>query len=307
MSKNDSSGQPEKGIEPVNQAVHQLAMSVHDDIVQDLDRSSNEMPIGFEDRLAQHRKNYPHLLFGELAMYLADIQLPIDASAPDRARGIIQALRRISETPSLFEAITNAPYTQELATGIIPELPTNVERNEREIIEVVDLQRKVAEAGYLDYTMIPDNRVTQLQYETTPTFKTRRRSRSKTTEPAIITLKLVQARTNGWNVKRYNEWSLHEGYSDYIGERRVHLVGAFNLIAVNSSLEVPPNLMNLIGNTVKFGQVSTGTQLKLEHTFSRRTQEVPGHEPDINYQTLTLQAVLKQAYLGDLTSYPLFP
>jgi hypothetical protein len=300
MSTGRPEDSPKQPDDAVSSAVHMLAMELHDGIVRDLHRSSDSTDPGFEERLAAHQRSYPHLLFGELAMYLADVQLPPDASAPDRARGIVEALRRISTTPSLFETITNAPYIQEFASGISPR---SLERDENDDVEAVSLQQKIASAGYLERSMIPNGKVVQLQYRASPTIRTGRFSRNRLPEHAVITLKVVPE-VISWQIKRYNSWNEESGYRKYRDSRTV-TVPVFNLIAVNSSVETPPRLAELIGERIGVGQVSTGTQLRITHDFRRHTKEVPGHEMGMSFETSSLPAILAQAYLGDSSDYPL--
>lgn len=301
--------QPPEGVgDPVSSATHLLAAAVHDDIVAELMGVGDAAP-GSVERLESFRKLYPNVLFGELAMHLAGVTLPKDASAPDRARGIVEALRRIATTPVLFEAVTNAPFTQELATGIAPKVREAVERNPQDLELVNALRRKIVERGYLSHDMLPPKRLLQLEYGTSPALQPRRRfGRSSVPEDATVTLKLMpyEDKARYWKVKQYRYWNKFSGYRDYTGTNKVYLNEAFNIVSVESSAPLPRSATGLEGEVATIGHVSMGTPFKIEYGHHRVTEEVPGYEPDILNETLTLPMTLRQAYLGGNRDFPLF-
>lgn len=305
MSKPHNS---EPGSDVVSNAVHQLAMSFHEEFVRDLDPATRNGGPTLEERLELHQRTYPTLLFGELAMHLAQVELPENATAPDRARGIMEALRQIATTPRLFEAVTNAPFSTEFAAAIIPQAvqKEKTTHDKKFDAEATTLQQKVTAAGYLEWSMCIANKIVQLEYVGSDAIKTGRFSKNKLPPDVPVSLKVLPVRGHGWNIKQYNHWNSNAGYYDYMDTRRFNADGTFALVAVDSEAKVPPDLSKLVGKVIRLGQISTGSQLKLEHTLRHDTKEVPGHETDITSSTLSLGAQLRQAYYGDSKDYPLF-
>jgi len=290
-------GEPGHPHESISNAVHQLAAEIHGDIVAGL------MSEGDAAEGRQYDEHYPRLLFAELAMNLAGVKLPDNPTAPDRARGIIEALRRITTDPQLFESITNVPYSDELAkpTAVPSAKPGKLTKRERQEARLVrDVQERITEAGYLDRSMVPEGRTVQLQY----TVQGQKR-RLRADIPAYpLTLKLAPA-TITWNIRKYRSWTSEEGYQGYLGNRKLERT-AFTLVAATSPEEVPPRLRELVGKWVSIGQVAIDSDLRLNHKFRAHTSEVPGYEKAVTFKTYTADAKLQQAYLGDTTEYPLF-
>lgn len=296
---------PERG--QVSDAALEIAATIHRDLL-------NELPgapaTGFEDMMAAQRERYPGLLFGDLAMHLAEVELPANPTQADRSKGVVEALRRISSTPSLFEAVTGAPFSQELASDIARELqhkPTSIQ-GKKEAKAADTLRSTIQEKGYLESSMIPNGRPVQLRYEGLRPAKQRLFRSDVPPMSLSAVLKLVPHKGSGWTVKTYGRWASDEGFTKPQGERRVNLNDVFTLLAAETTDagEELSQLDRMVNSTIRLGKISSGTALKIEYGFTRKTQEVPGYEPSIESNSVTFPLKLVQAYLGTTQNFPLF-
>lgn len=301
-----SAGQfPPTDSSPVEAATYQLALDIQRELEGNLGVSLDGDNDTFDARFEQRREAYPYLLFGELAMHLAEVRLPKGATVPDRARGIIEALQRIATTPSLLEAITNNAYTSELATTIGSN--GEITLPERQVNESsVALQQEVAKKGYFDRAMAQDKQVILLEYTTSETIKTKRFRGQEIPAQTPILLKVIPSFLS-WTIKRYECRNSEGEYKDYIDERKASYKDTFKLVAIESEAQVPKFLIKLIGQDIGIGQVSRGSQLKVTYNYGHYRQEVPGYEMSRFSSTRSLPANLRQVYAGDSTEYPLFP
>ena len=307
MSNSSPEQNPDSKKRPVSDAAFSIAETIHNDLIRELHRGAE--PTSFEGLLQVQREQYPALLFGELAMRLAEIELPQDATPADRARGVVAALQRIASTPSLFEAITKAPYDKRTAQTIGKELGTATEPDSKEAAAATKLRSRIAEQGYLERSMVPDKRTVELCYSGIAKAKKRLIGPNLPAKPQEIALKLVAGDHMVWNVQRYGRWSYEEGYTEYKDTKIVRLKDNFNVIALDTSgieADQAHELDKLVGKYVQIGRVSTGTLLRLDYNFMRLTKEVPSHEPKIQFETLTMPLKLHQAYLGTSRDFPLF-
>ncbi len=292
---------------PVSRAVFELATDIHSCMLRDLGRPIDEIEGTFD--LEAHRQRYPFILFGELAMSLADVKLPDNATAPDRARGIIEALHRISITPSLLVSVTNAPFSSELTSKLAVKAPEDDESAALEAKDAGILRAAIRKSGFLEKSMVPNGRAIKLKYQVDPDVKPSRIGRTKPVAGSTITLKLAPADEMVWKITKFSGYNQYEGayFGKKLGEREFRFGDIFTLIAAVSSERVPSKLSKLIGENVQIGRVSSSTKLSLNYGFSRYTKESPGREhEEVSCFSVTLPAQLQQAYLGDSFDFPLF-
>jgi len=291
---------------PINDATRQIAATIHQSLMGEL--RGNE-PAAFEDVVAEQSERYPQLLFGELAMHIAEVDLPADATAADRAKGIVEAMRRITSTPKLFEAVTGAPFSTEHTSGTLAGLSRADRRDEKEVAAAEELRAAIRASGYLERSMVPDKRPIQIHYTGTSAPKKRLMRDDLPAVAQEVTLKAVPANDRQWDVQTYRYWSGVTGFLEPIGRRTATLGGIFTLLAAESSGLRPRHadeLQRIVGQPIRLGQISTGTSLKIEYHFRREIEEVPGHEPSIERVVWAMPITLSQAYLGSSRDLPLF-
>lgn len=80
MSNRGAEPPPGDDRAPISSAIHDIAASIHQDLMLELQRGTS--PPDVEASMTALRNSYPPLLFGELAMHVAGIELPHDALQP---------------------------------------------------------------------------------------------------------------------------------------------------------------------------------------------------------------------------------
>lgn len=284
-----------------------LARMIHQDTLDGLRLPPGVSEPSFEDQMDGYRERYPALLFSELAMQIAGVELPLNPTGPDRSRGIMEALNRIATTPTLFEAVTQAPYNTAFAAGIAPQPPARERvRDEQEAAAAATLQARVAQRGYLEQGMIPEDRMVRLEYVVP---ERERRIRSTTIPEETITLKVAPASNLEFTVQQCESRDTRGYYSESTGTRTATLGELFMLIAAETTADrLPSRLRDLVNSRVQLGRLSTGTQLSIDYNFTIAGKEVIGYERQAEglLRFANARAHLVQAYLGDSSDYPLF-
>jgi hypothetical protein len=306
MSTGDRSG-----FDPsVDRAIYASGLDFHEALLRDL--GATDRDVSLDERFAEQKERYPFVLFGELAMHVAGVTLPAEASTVDRARGITEALRIIHSNPTLFEKITGAPFTwnadsQQAVSGASSR---EVAVSEEAVAGFVGVQKKVAEKGFFTRGMLKEFKempTIQARYTIAPQFikKGFRGKNSYTIPQSIINVKLAPT-TVSWSIKRYEHWDSFDGYSGYKDTRELKY-DAYELVAVTSVTgEVPSEFKYLLGETVDLGKVSSGGPLRILHHFMHPTKEVSGHEGRISKSTFVLPGTLDQLWIGSSKDHPLF-
>jgi len=290
---------------PISEAVQQLAIGIHNDIIAGLHDADQLAGPDFDQQPDRYREAYPSLLFGNLALSIAGIELPENATTIERSKGIVEALRRITTTPALFEKVTNVPFSNEQAATLAPGLAEAQPADQEELELVESIRQQVNKNGYLDREMLPTGRLLQLHYAT-PAHTKKGVFGKKDVQASTTGLKLAATADRGFEVALYQSRDSNGYYHKKLGTRRHPLPSTFRLVAVDHSEGPLKRLDRLIGETVRIGNVSTGSPLQLEAYFKHVINEVEGYEVPHTSYTETTNAKLQQAYLGNSLKYPLF-
>lgn len=289
------------GNRPISDATVQLANDIHRRLVRDLDLPDGGQTA--EAGIDQQSSRYPAMLFGALAMHLADVELPATASEADRARAIVEALKRIATSPGLLESITQAPYSTELGGSLSPLAGPERPADER----ALELQAKVAKAGYFERSMVADNQLVTLRYATLEDIKLKHFRRATLPAGSPVVIKLAPSNPLVWTINLFDSFSNEDGYRKPLGKTRTATYGnIFSLVAAEGE-SLSKSLTDKVGKVIDIGKVSAGTRLRFMYDFSHAVKEVPGYDRGFGKREYRLPAELKQAYAGDTKDYPLFP
>jgi len=294
------------GSDPISDAAYKIAANIHEGFLSELYGGSSAAEVA-----AAQGERYPAMLFGELAMHVADVQLPPDASTADRASGVSEALRRIISTPSLFEAVTGAPLDHDRAISLRSGFDMMTIRTQEESVVAHELQAAIVRNGGLSQEIIPGGRAVQLYYAGSQAAK---RLVGREAAPQEVMLKVAPAAPLHWTVHRYGRISYAindfvESFGRPQGERELVQPDVFTLLAAESSglaKRQTKELNELVGATVGLGKVSTGTMLVIENDFYAPSRETHGIVAEVSSQALRIPVQLQQAYLGNSRDLPLF-
>ncbi len=105
------------GGEAVDRSVLDLASGYHQALMQEVGMPGDQVISTLDDDFAAQQEQYEARLTGNLLMHIAGVRLDEKASTADRARAVVEALRRITTTPALLESLTGAPFSPMMATG----------------------------------------------------------------------------------------------------------------------------------------------------------------------------------------------
>lgn len=78
---------------------------------------------------------------------------------------MIEALRRIVAIPSLFEAVTGAPFSQDSAANIGRALDLTTEQDSQEATIAAKLRAQIRANGFLERSMAPEKGMLQFYYK----------------------------------------------------------------------------------------------------------------------------------------------